>query len=61
MKLFNFFKKKEEKTILEKTLEEVERVCKEQPVKGIKVVDEHFKNHSFNIKKMKNRKRKRSK
>lgn len=61
MKLFDFFLKKEEKTTLEKALEEVERVCKEQPVKGVKVVDEHFKNHPFDKKKMKNKSRKRCK
>ena len=61
MRLFNFFRKKKEKTILEKSLEEVARVGKNQPVKGVEVVDEHFKKYPFNKKIMKNKKRKKSK
>ena len=61
MKLFDIFKKKKEKTILEKSLEEVARVGKNQPVKGVEVVDEHYKKHPFNKKKMKNKRRKRTK
>ena len=61
MKLFDIFKKKKEKSILEKSLEEVERVCKNQPVKGVEVVDEHFKKQPFNKKIMKNKRRKKSK
>ena len=61
MKLFDFFKKKKEKSILEKSLEEVERVCKEQPVKGVEAVDEHYKKHPFNKKIVKNKRRKKTK
>ena len=61
MKLFDIFRKKKEKTILERSLEEVERECKKQPVKGVEVVDEHFKKHPFNKKIMKNKRRKKSK
>jgi len=61
MKLFDIFKKKKEKSILEKSLEEVERVCKNQPVKGLEAVDEHYKKHPFNKKIMKNKRRKKSK
>ncbi len=61
MKLFNFFKKKREKSILEKSLEEVARVGNNQPVRGVEVVDEHYKKHPFNKKIMKNKKRKKTK
>lgn len=55
------FKKKKEKSILEKSLEEVARVGKNQPVKGVEAVDEHYKKHPFNKKIMKNKRRKKSK
>ena len=61
MKLFDMFKKKKGKSILEKSLEEVARVGKNQPVKGGEVVDEHYKKHPFNKNKMKNKRRKRTK
>lgn len=61
MKLFDIFKKKKEKSILEKSLEEVARVGKNQPVKGVEAVDEHYKKHPFNKKIMKNKKRKKTK
>lgn len=38
MKLFDIFKKKKEKSILEKSLEEVARVGKDQPVKGVELL-----------------------
>lgn len=44
MKLFDIFKKKKEKSILEKSLEEVAKVGNNQPVKGVETVDEHYKN-----------------
>ena len=52
------------KTILEKTLEEVERICKEeqQPLKGVEAVDEYYKKYPFDMNKVmpkkKNEKRK---
>ncbi len=61
MKLFDMFKKKKEKSILEKSLEEVARVGKNQPVKGVEAVDEHYKKHPFNKRIMKNKRRKKTK
>lgn len=61
MKLFDMFKKKKEKSILEKSLEEVARVGKNQPVKGVEAVDEQYNKHPFNKKIMKNKKRKKTK
>ena len=57
MKLFDIFKKKKEESTLEKALKEVERVGKEQPLKGIEALDEHFKKHPFDNKKIKSKKR----
>ena len=56
MNLFNFFKKKPEST-LDKALKEVERVGKEQQLKGVEALDEHFKKHPFDKKKIKSKKR----
>ncbi len=61
MKLFDIFKKKKEKSILEKSLEEVAKVGNNQPVKGVETVDEHYKKHPFNKKIVKNKRRKKSK
>ena len=61
MKLFDIFKKKKEKSILEKSLEEVARVGKNQLVKGVEAIDEHYKKHPFNKKIVKNKRRKKSK
>ena len=57
MKLFDIFKKKKEESTLEKALKEVERVGKEQPLKGIEAVDEYYKKHPFNMKKVMPKKR----
>ena len=57
MKLFDIFRKKKEEGTLEKALKEVERVGKEQPLKGVEALDEHFKKHPFNKKKIKSKKR----
>ncbi len=56
MNLFNFFKKKPEST-LDKALKEVERVGKQQPVKGVEALDEYFKAHPYKMKKIKSKKR----
>lgn len=56
MNLFNFFKKKTEST-LDKALKEVERVGKEQPLKGVEALDKHFKKHPFKMNKVKDKKR----
>lgn len=61
MRLFDIFKKKKEKSILDKALEEVARVNKTQPVKGVEAVDEHFKKYPFNKKIIKNKRRKKAK
>lgn len=61
MKLFDIFKKKKEKSILEKSLVEVSKVGKNQPVKGVESVDEHYKKHPFNKRIMKNKRRKKTK
>ena len=61
MKLFDIFKKKKEKTILERSLEEVVKAGKKQPIKGVEAVDEHYRKHPFNKKIMKNKTRKKSK
>lgn len=61
MKLFDIFKKKKEKTILERSLEEVARVGKDQPVKGVEVVDEYYRKHPFNKKIVENKRRKKTK
>lgn len=61
MKLFDIFKKKKEKTILERSLEEVARVVKDQPVKGVEVVDEYYRKHPFNKKIVKNKRGKKTK
>ena len=58
MNLFNFFKKKPEPSILDKALKEVERIGKQQPVKGVEALDKHFKKHPFKMKKVKSKKRK---
>lgn len=61
MKLFDIFKKKKEKSILEKSLEEIAKIGKNQPVKGLEVVDKHYKIHPFNERRIKNKKWKRVK
>ena len=59
MKLFDIFKKKKEKSILERSLEEVERVGKEQQqLKGVEAVDEYYKEHPFDMKKVMPKKKK---
>lgn len=58
MNLFNFFKKKPEPSIFDKALKEVERVGKEQPVKSVEALDNHFKKHPFKMDKVKHKKRK---
>ena len=62
MKLFDIFKKKKEKSILERSLEEVERVGKEQQqLKGVEAVEEHYKKHPFDMNKVMPKKKKRKK
>lgn len=66
MKIFDltaYILKHKKKTILEQTLEEVERICKEeQKLKGVEAVDEYYKKHLFDMNKVmpkkKNEKRK---
>ena len=59
MKLFDIFKKKKEKSILERSLEEVERVGKEQQqLKGVEAVDEYYKKHPFDMNKVMPKKKK---
>ena len=62
MKLFDIFKKKKEKSILERSLEEVERVGKEQQqLKGVEAVEEHYKKHPFDMNKVLPKKKKQEK
>ena len=66
MKIFDltaYIQKHKKKTILEKTLEEVERICKEeqQPLKGVEAVDEYYKKHPFDMNKVMPKKKKRKK
>lgn len=63
MKIFDltaYIQKHKKKTILEKTLEEVERICKEeqQQLKGVEAVDEYYKKHPFDMKKVMPKKKK---
>ena len=65
MKIFDltaYILKHKKKTILEKTLEEVERICKEeQKLKGVEAVDEYYKKHPFDMNKVMPKKKKRKK
>lgn len=61
MKIFDltgYIEKHKKKTTLEIALDEVERVGKEQQLKGVEALDEHFKKHPFKMNKVKHKKRK---
>lgn len=45
-------------TLCHKMMEQVERVGKEQPVKSVEPLDNHFKKHPFKMNKVKHKKRK---
>ena len=61
MKIFDltgYIEKHKKKTALQIALDEVERVGKEQPVKSVEALDNHFKKHPFKMNKVKHKKRK---